>query len=310
MFGNLRLLEEVESVVIGGKKNRVMKLQCVCGTVVEKQLKVLRLSVKCCGCSHRKPGYPPTIKVGDTFLTNEGYYLEVVKYNKSSDILVQFKDSFKTCVKVTGQNLRRGGVCNPYHKSVLGVGCYGEPNCTWKEGKQLYSTWAGMIERVNCEKFLNKAPAYRSCTIVDEWYCFANFYEWAIKQKGCHTKTWQLDKDLLVKGNKIYSPETCCFIPPVINGMLTKREAKRGNFPIGVHKMTVKNHRLKPFRAVCCNGLTRSRVGKSFSCPTEAFIWYKHQKEETLKEAAEKYKDVISQEAYAALYKYEVSIED
>lgn len=45
----------------------------------------------------------------------------------------------------------------------------------------------------------------------------------------------ELDKDLLVFGNKEYSPLKCCFIPQSVNIFLTERTSKRGNFMIGVY---------------------------------------------------------------------------
>lgn len=95
-----------------------------------------------------------------------------------------------------------------------------------------YSFWTEMLRRVYSKKMHAKYPNYEQCTLVDEWHVFSNFRKWAIGQP------WegnQLDKDILKQGNKLYSPDTCIFIPQNLNTFLTDRAAKRGDHPIGVY---------------------------------------------------------------------------
>lgn len=102
-----------------------------------------------------------------------------------------------------------------------------------------YRTWIDMVRRVYCDKHKAKRPTYDDCKLHNEWHSFTNFKMWMEKQD------WQgneLDKDLLVKGNKLYSADTCVFISKAVNLFMTEANSNRGKFPIGVsfHKATGK----------------------------------------------------------------------
>ena len=132
------------------------------------------------------------------------------------------------------------------------------------------------------------------------------FYEWCHKQIGFSNKDWHLDKDLLMKGNKVYSEYSCVFIPHEINTVLVKCEASRGKHLIGVYY----HKRDKAFVArVSKNKGNREWLG-SFKTEIEAFNTYKVAKESFIKEQAEKWKDKIDPRAYEALMNYEVNIND
>ena len=96
-----------------------------------------------------------------------------------------------------------------------------------------YTKWHGMIRRCYSKESETKNPTYKDCYVCDEWLTFSNFKSWMEQQDydGKH-----LDKDLLVCNNKVYSPETCCFVTKEVNSFLTKRQNHRGNYPIGVNK--------------------------------------------------------------------------
>ena len=91
--------------------------------------------------------------------------------------------------------------------------------------RHAYNCWHRMIERCHNPKYQETCSTYIGCSICDEWKNFSNFFEWyKVNYKdGC-----ELDKDILVKGNKVYSPETCCFVPQEINKILLKGQKKRG----------------------------------------------------------------------------------
>lgn len=107
---------------------------------------------------------------------------------------------------------------------------------TTAEGKMkycvFYSRWRGMLRRCYDEKQLQKSPTYRGCTVAPEWHSFMNFRSWMLEQDWEGDK--QLDKDLLIEGNKIYSPDTCIFVSCQVNNFLTDSNASRGALPIGV----------------------------------------------------------------------------
>ena len=138
------------------------------------------------------------------------------------------------------------------------------------------------------------------CTVDERWHNFQNFAEWYYDN---YIEGYHLDKDILFKGNKIYSPETCCFVPQEINKLFTKRQSKRGDYPIGV----ISNK--KRFISIFTKEKKIFYLG-SFATPEEAFIAYKTEKENRIKEIANKWKGLISDKVYQALINYQVEITD
>jgi len=117
------------------------------------------------------------------------------------------------------------------------------------DGKRIpcpyYQTWKSMLERCYSPKKHEKFPTYIGCTVCEEWLTFSNFRSWMEKQ---HWKNRQLDKDILIKGNKVYSPDTCVFVTKFINTLLLTSLKTRGKYLLGVswHKHN------KKYGASCC----------------------------------------------------------
>jgi len=120
--------------------------------------------------------------------------------------------------------------------TVHGVGYVGigdfKPSKNGVDTKE-YSVWKGMLKRCYSEKFIQKNPTYKGCTVCEEWHNFQSFAEWFVSQKN-HNCNYHLDKDILCDGNKIYSPERCVLAPIQINSLLVDSRASRGVYPIGV----------------------------------------------------------------------------
>jgi len=134
-----------------------------------------------------------------------------------------------------------------------------------------YDLWRQMICRCT-EEYLSKRPSYVGTSCSENFKSYTFFYEWCQEQVGFGNidekgNCWQIDKDLLVKGNKLYSEDTCVFVPLAVNCLLTKRQSKRGVLQIGVsiHKKTGK------FVARCSNGAGVSKHIGLFCTPQEAF---------------------------------------
>ena len=177
--------------------------------------------------------------------------------------------------------------------------------------QKVYNIWQRMLERCT-EKGWIKRPTYVGTTCSENFKSYSFFYEWCNKQVGFGNKdergkSWQLDKDILFKGNKLYSEDTCVFVPHRINCMLTKGDSARGEYPIGVRW----HENGKRFHARCCYrvGGKHKHLGL-FNTPQEAFQAYKTFKESLIKEVAAEYKEVIDTRVYEALIKYEVNIDD
>ena len=166
-----------------------------------------------------------------------------------------------------------------------------------------YSLWNNMLKRCYSISFHNTNPTYIGCSVSDNFKHYSYFYEWCRLQIGFSKVDYQLDKDLLLKGNKVYSENTCIFIPKTINALLTNCNAARGLLPIGVSKHG------NNFKATCNVNSINKHLG-TFDTPELAFEAYKTFKEAHIKELAEKYKDTIDTRAYQALINYEVHIDD
>lgn len=174
-----------------------------------------------------------------------------------------------------------------------------------------YNLWCSMLVRCT-EKCKIKNPTYIGTTCSENFKSYSYFYEWCNKQIGFGNKEvsgkcryWQLDKDLLVKGNKFYSEDTCVFVPHKINTLFTKRDNYRGDFPVGV--VLCKNS--GKYVARCSVGGVKQHIGR-YDKPVDAFLAYKSFKESHIKLLANLYKDNLDKRAFDALINYEVEIGD
>lgn len=253
------------------------------------------------------------IRLGEEKTNNQGCLMKIIKYNNSMDIIIEFQDRYKAKIKTQYSHFLSGEIKNPYYKSVFGIGMVGNKYPKSINGKitKEYNTWSGMLRRCFDSKCKKEHPTYQNAICCDEWLLFENFYEWLHKQKNFDK--WvsldksAIDKDILVKGNKIYSPETCCLVPMIINNLFIKSDASRNDLPIGVSK------RNNGFLARCNNPITNKRVCLgTYLTIEEAFLSYKQYKENLIKQVAkEEYdKGNIIKQCYNAMLNYTVEITD
>ena len=189
---------------------------------------------------------------------------------------------------------------------LYGVG-YGISDI-YVDGKRsrCFQVWKEMLRRCYSESFHEKYPTYIGCEVCVEWHDFRVFREWYEENYyEIEGQRMDLDKDILVKGNKIYSPSTCVFVPQVINVLFTKRNSKRGQYPIGV-SFDKKNNK---YQANCHVRGKAKKLGR-YRTVEQAFSVYKQAKEEEIKRIADEYIELIPSNLYQAMYNYEVSILD
>lgn len=187
-----------------------------------------------------------------------------------------------------------------------GVFGYGTNDLINMEDDRSYAYWHSMLNRCYSEYGLKNNPAYKrkGCSVCEEWLLFSNFKRWFDEN---YREGYDLDKDILVKGNTIYSPETCCFVPKSINRMLINRKSARGKYPVGISY----KERTKKYYASISIKCKRKHLG-TFDSLEEAFNTYKEAKENWIKNTATEYfeKSLIDEKVYNALMKYEVEITD
>ena len=193
-------------------------------------------------------------------------------------------------------------------KLVAGVG-YNDGTYPAVKTKE-HALWRSMLSRCYTERNLLLKPTYRGCSVSDNFKDYTYFYEWCNKQVGFKTydengRMFALDKDLLHKGNKVYSEGTCVFIPMEINNLIVKSDSLRGEYPIGVGYDKERDK----YRAKLWVNNKPKFLGR-YDTIEAAFSKYKQSKEQHIKVVAEKWKGLIDYRAYEALMKYQVEITD
>ena len=245
--------------------------------------------------------------VGKTLKSKNSGDFKIVKYHDNRNVEIQFlKTGFETVVQLT--NIKSGKVKDRLSPSVYGVGILGTKYPTTINGVQTkeYELWNSMLTRCYSGSFKKKRTTYECCEVSDNFKSYEYFYEWCNKQIGFAVEGFELDKDLLLKGNKIYSENTCVFIPSEINSLLVKREALRGEHLIGVSWRNTK----KAFVAMVRKNKGKQEFLGYFNTELEAFNAYKQAKESFVKEQANKWKGKIDPRTYNALMNYTVDITD
>lgn len=236
-------------------------------------------------------------KIGEKISTDSGI-CEIVEYNSCRDITVKFSNDY--VVKSTYGDFIRKNIKNPFYPVVYKVGFSGKGIYNSVKNRKSRDCWTRMLERCYDEKFHLKQPTYKGCSVVTEWHNFQNFAKWFEEN---YIEGWVLDKDILIKDNKEYRPDTCCFVPREINNIFTKRQNKRGNYLIGVRKN---------YNKYICSFMKYgiSFYGGSFNSEKLAYEKYKYEKELYIKEVANKWKNLINLEVFNALINYKIEMND
>ena len=248
-------------------------------------------------------------KIGEIKENYQGCKMQLLKYNNCRNIVVKFLDEYSCIVNTTYKTFKNGKVRNPYYPSIYGVGIIGNIH---KVPSKEYYTWTDMLKRCFCKRVKEKQKAYEDVTCCEEWLLFDNFYNWLHSQENFNQwyngEKWCIDKDILIKNNKIYSPRTCCLTSNKVNCLFERNKSTRGDLPIGVnfHKATNK------YQAACKNGEGKTIYLGIYNNYEDAFMVYKKQKEKVIKQVAiEEYKKGnVTTACYTAMMQYEVEITD
>lgn len=186
------------------------------------------------------------------------------------------------------------------HKRLLcGVGLFDIEGDSRSRAGQ---AWSSMMKRCYDLKEQEKHPTYKGCSVCEEWHTYSNFKKWFEDPENGYREGHEIDKDILVKGNKIYSPEFCCLVPARINTLVCKSRkgilgvyaTKRGTFMANMAREG------------------RHRYIGIFATKEEAFNAYKEAKETYIKEVAMEYfsRGEITKKVYQTLMNYEVEYDD
>lgn len=252
-------------------------------------------------------------RIGEKRIMKCGEEAEIVEYRSVRDIVVKFLKTGEL-IRCEYGNFKKGTIKSHFTPTVYGMGIVGLERTKDVSGKALrsYNIWKHMLQRCYDKNYQRKHPTYINCKICNKWLFYPNFKKWyEDNYYEVEGQRMDLDKDILVKGNKTYSPETCIFVPQKLNILFINRELDRGDLPIGVcwHKST--NRYSAQYNSLVLNNDNRkSRHLGLYSTPEEAFNSYKKVKEENIKQVADYYKNKIPEKLYEAMYRYEVDITD
>lgn len=300
-FGRYSVLSPTEN------RSGYVNCKCDCGTLKEVSANsLIRGDSNSCGClgaeiisKLRKDS--ASMKVGQKYFSSKGEIMVITEYVDCDNVLVKFPNGF--IAKASAGNIRDGEVRNVYSKSVCGVGYVGEGVYTSKD--KSYTHWVHMMSRCYSD---NYHDTYQDATVDKEWHNYQTFAGWFFKNwKG--NSDVALDKDLLYKGNKVYSSHTCQLVPQDLNNFSCTSDKIRGKLPIGVVERVYKG-RITYIAQMYKEGF-RNSIGEYLS-KEEAFYAYKKAKEDQAKVLADKYysKNLITCELRDSLYNYKVEITD
>lgn len=164
-----------------------------------------------------------------------------------------------------------------------------------------YQKWRNMFSRCYNPKYHEKKPTYIDCMVSENWHDFQDFADWFCSNEFNYSD-YELDKDLILPGNKLYSPEYCVLIPRQINSLLNSNKAIRGDLPQGIHWDT----RDKKYKVQISINNKRRHLGY-FDCPNEAYQAYKKAKEAHVKEKALEWQDRIAENVFQALMDWQLT---
>lgn len=243
------------------------------------------------------------MQIGDTKQNNHGTEMEVVELLPGRRVKLKFKDKHGAIVETSISAYSSGAVKNPYDKTVFGIGCLGEgPYKTKINGKCPISNlvWMAMIQRCYSEKWGDRHPAYYGiCSVCDEWLIYQNFASWYEENRYEVPGRLHLDKDILVPGNRVYSPETCLLVPQRINMMFLGRNRKTDrDLPTGIKRTLTGANRTK--YACAFDGKTLG----TFESLEEAYESYVKAKHAHIQKVVDDCRNYLPSKVYLALVDY------
>ena len=255
--------------------------------------------------TQKTKGRQPSVKVGDYFTSAQGDVVKVIEYISNKKVLIEYQDEYEYKTYVTTGNLKKGSFKNPYRPNIYGVGFFGVGDFKgFGDGRPTpeYDAWHSMMSRCYNKKVHKKQPSYADCFVDKRWHNFQVFAEWYTGHEH-YGLDYHLDKDLLVAGNKTYSPETCSLVPAQINSLIGKNQRKKGGCPAGVSYHKAK----KKYIASVGHDGKNIHIG-AYNCPVEARKAYLEVKKRLVREKALEWEGKIRRDIFNALMNWTAEI--
>lgn len=236
------------------------------------------------------------MEIGKLYTSNNSGQFEVLSRHPGSFLTIRFVDTQNT-VFVRKGNALKGNVRDAKRRNYYDIGYIGDTEENIKNSRT-FNVWQGMLSRCYAP---SGNESYKDCEVCEEWQCYTTFKGWYENQQ--HHTLYQIDKDLLFRGNRTYSPETCVLLPKAINVALQGNRKNRGAYPTGVYY----KKRNKNFTAQIAYGDSVPKHLGSFKTWQEAEVVYLRAKEGRIRAMAEEYKEVICERAYVAMLNWSAS---
>lgn len=216
---------------------------------------------------------------------------KVVEYVNSDRVLIEFIATGYRRFTSSG-HIRSGLIKDPFHPYLYGRGFIGESHRENTRSLKAFTFWRHMMDRCYLEGY---SEYYEHVEVTPEWYNFSNYKAWFDSN---YIEGFEVDKDVLQQNakSKIYSPNTCIFLPKEINCMFVVRSNKLG-LPTGVRLVGSKYQARVKHKDYY--------IERVFTTVAEASGFYKSEKKKIIDSLAEKYRGVISDKAYTALLLYQ-----
>lgn len=229
----------------------------------------------------------------NTFTNNRGEYFSVLEYLGSNRYLIKFESNGYICI-ARGDRIREGRPENPFTPIFKGVGYMGSGKYnSGGVGREAYLRWSAIWRRIQEPDLF---PSYADCSLDPDWHNFQNFAEWYYNTPY-NRKDWQIDKDILVPGNRVYSADTCVMVPDEINQFFTSKVGIKAPYR-GVTK-----DRHGKFVANLRNEFGKHRLGY-FENPEDAYQCYCEAKDIEASRLAQKWKSEIDPRLYDRLVSF------
>ena len=234
--------------------------------------------------------------IGSVWKINGGTSITVMEIINARSIKIKHNDGFGHIDTVAVRQIVTGNIKNPYTPSVYGFGYLGVGPYVSRVNNNLtleYSVWANMLKRCYHPGYHLTHPTYIDCVVCDEWLNFQTFAHWYVNN-GYYGLGYEIDKDLLVRGNKRYSADTCVMLPSAINGILSTKPTDTRTLPTGIYPCRTK------YQVKVCGGSNSTYVGvyPTLRLAVEA---QRRAKKIIMNNLAEKYANSIDPRAYQAL---------
>lgn len=254
-------------------------------------------------------GKKPKYKTGDIITTKNGDIIEIVDYQNYDNIYIKFQNGF--IKKTTGYRILTATPKPNYTSDQIAK----------VNNRKAYKCWEKILNRAKYNTKAHNKMAYADVSICDEWLDYSNFEKWYEENYyEIDGERMDIDKDILVKGNRVYSSETCIFAPQTINTLFEMKTSKAVSHHFTNKNLSPKGEYL-PVGVTWCNEKQKYRASLNignqkvknlgrFDTLEEAFAVYKQAKEARIKEVAEQYKDKIPQKLYDAMINWKVEITD